>query len=240
MKETLKYIDVLNWGYSGFAPMTLNVDHNKSIKQVEERLALLDSLDYHTLFVEATNPNSKTNLLKYQSTGNSFEYGLHFMRDRQILLNSIPTMYKAFKEGADRFRADGLWTDEQWKNYRVTLSTLEKALEDRLKEFATAYYNTEDDTPEPQQGSLEYYCEKAVEKRYLRKEGNGYRRIYWSKAQLAYFLGHFLIDGRFPDDKYCKMFGESRLAKAADQLKLNKLGDGKPRGYEKIDELLQE
>lgn len=119
---------------------------------------------------------------------------------------------------------------------------LKKRVNDNMQQVEKIIKQTEtgQTAPEPQQGSLEYYCEKAVEKGYLRKEGNGYRRIYWSKAQLAYFLGQFLIDGRFPDDKYCKMFGESRLAKAADQLKLNKLGDGKPRGYEKIDELLQE
>ena len=100
---------------------------------------------------------------------------------------------------------------------------------------------TEQAAPEPQKGTLEYYCKKAVEKGYLKKEERGYCKLSWSKAQLAYFLNFFPNDnGTFPDDKYCKMFGESRLAKAADQLKLNKHGDGKPKGYEIIDALLKE
>ena len=103
-------------------------------------------------------------------------------------------------------------------------------------------------TPEPQQGEqqpqqkdLHYYCLKAVEKGYLVKVDGGYKRATWSKALLAYFLKQFLnTDGTFPDKEYCVMFGESRLSKAADQLSINKNGDGKPRGYEIVDELLQE
>lgn len=244
MKETLKYIEVLNWGYGGFAPMTLGQDFEKSLQQVEERLALLDGLDYGALFVEATSPNGKANLEKYKKTDADFEYQLHFMRDRQILLDAIPTMYKCFKDGADKFRADGLWTDEQWREYRGAICELERAFELRLKQFATAYdYPLSDDpnSPEPQQSSLEYYCQKAIEKGYLTKTDTGYKRVIWSKAQLAYFLNHFLnIDGTFPDKDYCLMFGESRLSKAADQLRNNETGGGKPRGYEIVDELLQE
>lgn len=104
-------------------------------------------------------------------------------------------------------------------------------------------------TPEPQQRKqerqqkdLHYYCQKAIEKGYLVKVADGYRKTKeWTKAQLAYFLGHFLKqDNTFPDSDYCKMFAESRLGKALSQLADNKNGDGKPRGYEKVDELLQE
>ena len=66
-------------------------------------------------------------------------------------------------------------------------------------------------------------------------------RLKWkkSKALLAYFLGNFLKqDGTFPDKHYCLMFGESRLGKALSQLADNKNGNGKPRGYEEIDNLL--
>lgn len=144
MKETLKYIEVLNWGYGGFAPMTLGQDFEKSLQQVEERLALLDGLDYGALLVEATSPNGKANLLKYQSTEDSIEYSLHFMRDRQILLDTIPTMFKCFKDGADKFKA--VWTDEQWREYRGAICELERAFELRLKQFATAYdYNISGD-----------------------------------------------------------------------------------------------
>ena len=95
--------------------------------------------------------------------------------------------------------------------------------------------------PEPQRKDLHYYCQRAIEKGYLVKADGGYKRATWSKALLAYFLKHFLnTDGTFPDKEYCVMFGESRLSKAADQLSMNRNGDGKPRGYEKVDELLQE
>jgi len=94
---------------------------------------------------------------------------------------------------------------------------------------------------EPQQKDLHYYCQKAIEKGYLVKVDGGYRRVRWSKAQLAYFLGHFKkIDGTFPDIEYCNMFEESRLSKALGQLINNKTGYGKPKGYEIVDNILQE
>ncbi len=102
---------------------------------------------------------------------------------------------------------------------------------------------------EPQQAAegqtkdLHYYCKKAIEKGYLQKKDDGYRinKKEWTKAQLVYFLGHFLKEGGvFPDKEYCLMFGETRLSKDLNRLVLNKTGDGKPRGYEKVDELLQE
>lgn len=164
MIETLKYIEVLNWGYGGFAPMTLGQDFEKSLQQVEERLALLDGLDYGALLVEATSPNGKANLLKYQSTEDSIEYSLRFMRDRGQLLEALqPDYYE--KEGEkvvlkknpqrmirpylnriDKYRANGLWTDEQWREYRGAICELERAFELRLKQFATAYdYNISGD-----------------------------------------------------------------------------------------------
>lgn len=96
--------------------------------------------------------------------------------------------------------------------------------------------------PEPQNKDLHYYCQKAIEKGYMVKVTDGYRITKeWTKALLAYFLKHFLnTDGTFPDKKYCLMFGESRLSKSADQLSMNKNGGGKPRGYEMVEELLQE
>ena len=101
--------------------------------------------------------------------------------------------------------------------------------------------------PEPQQVAeeqikdLHYYCQKAIEKGYLQKKDDGYRRTKeWTKAMLVYFLGHFLkTDGTFPDKEYCLMFGEIRLSKELSRLVDNKTGDGKPRGYEIVDELLK-
>ena len=246
MKETLNYIEVLLWGYGGFAPMSLNVDYNKSIEQLGERLQALESLNYGKMFDEATSANGKANLQRWQATGDSIEYKLPFMKNGQELVSKhIPEMFIAYKQGADRYKADGVWTDEQWREYRVTLSIIEKAFEDRIREFATAYdYPLSDvpNSPEPQQKDLHYYCSKAIEKGYLVKTDGGYRRTNeWTKAQLAYFLNHFPnADKTFPDKKYCVMFGESRLSKAADQLNININGGGKPRGYEIVDELLQE
>ena len=94
---------------------------------------------------------------------------------------------------------------------------------------------------QPQQKGLHYYCQKAIDKGFLKREEDGYRRVTWTKVQLAYFLGHFLKpDKTFPDSEYCKMFAENRLGKALYQISGNKNGDGKPRGYEIIDELLQD
>jgi len=109
-----------------------------------------------------------------------------------------------------------------------------------MKASLTATFGGIDTKPEPQQKDLHYYCEKAIEKGYLVKADGGYRLGTWRKAQLAYFLKHFPnTDGTFPDKEYCVMFGESRLSKAADQLSINKNGDGKPRGYEIVDKLLE-
>ena len=139
MTQTLKYIEVLNKGYSGFAPITLDTDFERSYKQLEEVLQMLDGLDYDALLVEAVSPEGKAYLEKYTSTDENFRYGLHFMRDREIILKSIPTMYKAFKDGADKYRADGVWADEQWREYRWALSEIERGLDERLKQFAVAY-----------------------------------------------------------------------------------------------------
>ena len=123
----------------------------------------------------------------------------------------------------------------------IKLTALGKTLLAGLKEDMHKEPQPEQAAPEPQQEKLHYYCQKAIEKKYLIKVGDGYRLGTWKKAQLAYFLKHFPnADGTFPDKYYSKMFGENRLSKAADQLSMNKLGDGKPRGYGEVDELLQE
>lgn len=84
-------------------------------------------------------------------------------------------------------------------------------------------------------------CQKAIKKGYLVKTDGGYRKTEkWTKSLLAYFLTHFLKeDGTFPDKEYSVMFGESRLSKASVQLVNNKTGDGKPCGYEMVDELIE-
>ncbi|MBR5688181.1 MAG: hypothetical protein IKX36_09510 [Prevotella sp.] len=78
--------------------------------------------------------------------------------------------------------------------------------------------------------------QRAIGKGMIEKTATG---LKWcgTKAQLAYFMGHFLKDGVFPDKDYSTLFGVQRLGKAYSQLPNNKNGDGKPRGYETIDAL---
>lgn len=176
MQETLKYIKVLNWGYGGFAPMTLTPDYKESLEQVKERLGLLDSLNYLSLLDEATSTKGKAWLDKYSKTG-GFDFSLHFMRDREQLLKSLEQdgikfgedlevkknpigMFRWAKDGADKYKADGVWTDEKRKEYKYQLSRLEKALEDRLRQFAAAYdyplcADEPKQQPEPQQAAPE-------------------------------------------------------------------------------------
>lgn len=191
MQETLNYIKVLNWGYGGFcgsfeniAPLSLSQDFDSSLEQVEKRLAVVDGLNYGALVVEATAPNGKANLEKYMSVEDSIEYSLHFVRDRNKLLQMIPTMYKPFKEKLveykpskdknGKYRDDGIWTIEQYAQYKGALSELERGLELRLKEFCGAYdfalSDDQDEQPQPQQIPTELdtpeakvYLEKAIE-----------------------------------------------------------------------------
>ena len=132
-----------------------------------------------------------------------------------------------------------------WANFIV--EEVSKML-DKVCKFV-GYTPELQEQPEPQQGGqeeqppkkdLHYYCEKAIEKGYLVKADGGYRLGTWRKAQLAYFLKHFpKANGDFNEECYDPMFRESRLSKAADQLSINKNGDGKPRGYEIVDKLLE-
>jgi hypothetical protein len=181
MQETLKYIKVLNWGYGGFcssfeniAPLSLSQDFDSSLEQIEKRLAVVDGLNYKALYVEATSANGKANLEKYRSVEDSIEYSLHFVRDRKALLEKhIPTMYDGFKRIADQYKADGIWTWEQYQECRGALNELRRGFEVRLKEFCGAYdYKLGDDpnSPEPQQIPAELdtqeakvYLDKAIE-----------------------------------------------------------------------------
>ena len=219
MKETLNYIEVLLWGYGGFAPMSLNVDYNKSIEQLEERLQALEILNYGKMFDEATSANGKANLQRWQATGDSIEYKLPFMKNGQELVSKhIPEMFIAYKQGADRYKADGVWTDEQWREYRVTLSIIEKAFEDRIREFATAYDYCMEDKPEPQQEQPKQETiastiptindtdkEKlvfgnALQKQYMSLNNGSYK---WTlkKSLLAYMCGRLYCGDRIKEDK---------------------------------------
>lgn len=199
MQETLNYIKVLSWGYGGFcssfeniAPLSLSQDFDSSLEQIEKRLAVVDGLKYNALFVEATSANGKANLLKYQSTDDTIEYSLHFVRDRGQLLEALKPdeleiengekvikknpkrLFRGFVDAIDEYRADGVWTWEQYQECRGALDELERGFEVRLKEFCAAYdYKLGDDQdkqPKPQQIPTELdtpeakvYLDKAIE-----------------------------------------------------------------------------
>jgi len=250
MKETKKYIRLLNWAYGGFAPMTIGTDFSRSYKQAEERLQLLDSLDYGALFSEARSANGKTNIIDYMNTDTTFEYGLHFLRDRDYLLAHAPNMLKCLHDEADRLCQIGAWTNEQWREYRGTLGAITSGFENRLKQFITAYkYLLDDDRPEPQQFTLpqklnteraKKYFPKAIDDGLICYHNNKYTRgANVSKALLAYFLRCIYKEGDFPDKELSLLFGESRLGKAVSQNMNNKTGYGKPRGYERVDKLFE-
>lgn len=109
----------------------------------------------------------------------------------------------------------------------------------------------EQTTPEPQKELKDILPEhlktdeavkifqRAIDAKMIEKTDTGLKWLK-TKALLAYFLGHWLKDGVFPETEYDKLFGESRLGKAYSQLMNNKCGDGKPKGFEEIDKLFKE
>ncbi len=151
-------------------------------------------------------------------------------------LEALAAVYGSEREAADvmtRLEAIARWAN-------VMVQDVAKMF-DEVCSFV-GYIPEHEEKQEPKQKDLHYYCRKAIEKGYLRKTDTGYKRNKdkLKKAQLAYFLRNFPNpDGTFPDAEYSILFGESRLGKAASQLPNNKYRDGKPRGYELIDELME-
>lgn len=222
MEETLRYIKVLNWGYGAFcgsfgdiAPLSLSQDFSSSLEQLEKRLAVVNSLSYEKMFVEATRENGKTNLLKYQSTEDSIDYSLHFMRDREQVLDACKATFKGFKGCADKYKGDKLWNEEQWGTYRNFLDQLERALELRLKQFTTAYdYYEPGKEPEPQQNKQDIPQEiqtihdtdkerlvfgNALQKQYMTLQNGCYKWIL-RKSLLAYMCGRLYCGDRIKED----------------------------------------
>lgn len=83
---------------------------------------------------------------------------------------------------------------------------------------------------------------KAIEADIIEITPQGIRKKNISKAQLAYFLQKIYQPNpdnkvKFPDAELSRLFGESRLGKAASQLMDNKNNGGKPKGYDTIDKL---
>lgn len=89
------------------------------------------------------------------------------------------------------------------------------------------------------------YFAKAEEMGYLERTDTGYKSNFKTKVLLAYFLELvFCRDDnnkyngqKFPDTALSELFQENRLGKSRGQTSDNKNGDGKPRGYEIVDEI---
>lgn len=83
---------------------------------------------------------------------------------------------------------------------------------------------------------------KAIQANIIEITPQGIRKKDISKAQLAYFLQKIYQPNsdnkvKFPDAELSRLFGESRLGKAASQLMDNKNNGGKPKGHNIIDKL---
>ncbi len=91
------------------------------------------------------------------------------------------------------------------------------------------------------------YFPKAIEAGIIVQEGEKYHKKNISKALLAYFLDLVFCrnnDGKynhknFPDKQLSNLFEESRLGQTLRQCIGNKNTNGKPKGYETIDELFK-
>lgn len=226
MEETLKYINVLM--ESTGANITLAQDYKYSLEQVQERLNTLNGLSYSKMFCEAVGPNGKANLERYLKTDTDIRYRLPFMENLSCLLSSLQPDYWDGKEhiinadrrfrylldGADECKEKGLWTGEQWRVFKLNICYYEKALEDRLREFATAYnFPISTNDPEPQPDIKDLLPDglksdeaikvfgKATEKGLFIIEKGKFKSCI-SKAQLAYLFGRLYCGDSLVSDTF--------------------------------------
>ena len=91
------------------------------------------------------------------------------------------------------------------------------------------------------------YFSVAINEGFISYSNGVYKSNFKTKSLLAYFLELVFCyndngcdNGKdFPEDNLNILFSESRLGKARSQLKNNKNGGGKPKGYEIVDKLFQ-
>lgn len=91
------------------------------------------------------------------------------------------------------------------------------------------------------------YFSVAINEGFISYSNGVYKSNFKKKSLLAYFLELVFCyndngcdNGKdFPEDDLNILFCESRLGKARSQLKNNKNGGGKPKGYEIVDKLFQ-
>lgn len=208
------------------------IDFNKTLEEINEWFNSWkaerfgsDSLNPERYY--KVSPDKKGRYLYGVAEGES-------LNDEKAKCDEVLDLLLNIKQINDKLSGRALSQHLQWKE-REQLKRDRETLYKNFLDIVTA-------APEPQRGELLYYCQIAVKQGLLEKTETGYKRIrgQMSQAQLAYFLGRFLnSDGTFPESKYNAMFDENRLGKALYQISGNRNGDGKPRGYEIIDNILQ-
>lgn len=95
-------------------------------------------------------------------------------------------------------------------------------------------YRSQIDTPRARK-----YFPKAIEAGIIKRTKSGYLKLVSSKALLAYFLNKVYSVGTFPDTALNLLFNESRLKQSIYRTNEGNK-NGKPKGYELIDELFDE
>lgn len=130
--ETRRYMDVLF--ETIFNPqLRLNKDFEKSYTDINERVELLESLDYDLLKIESFDPNAKSFLIDNIRRKNIFRDNPSYIKD--AMLNLVRT----FKDGAISLERNGIWNEEQLKFYRFRLTDFVYGIEKRLNEFVELY-----------------------------------------------------------------------------------------------------
>ena len=207
----------------------LLIDFNKTIKEINE---WFNGWKAERFGSDSLNPERY-----YKVTPDGrYLYGVaegESLNDEKAKADKVLDLLLSIKQINDKLSGKVLSQHLQWREREQLKGERETLYKDFL-DIVTA-------ATEPQRGELLYYCNKAVEHGLIEKTATGYKRIKgkMSQAQLAYLLGRFLnADGTFPESKYNAMFEENRLGKALYQISGNKNGNGKPRGYKIIDEIL--
>lgn len=208
------------------------IDFEKSLKEISK---WFDNWRVERYGSDSLDPS------RYYKGDDRFIYGKgsgiaegESLNDEKAKCDEVLDLLLSIKQINDKLSGKALSQHLQWREREQLKGEREQLYKDFL-DIVTA-------APEPQRGELLYYCQIAVKQGLLEKTEMGYKRIKgkMSQAQLAYLLGRFLnADGTFPESKYNAMFDENRLGKALYQISGNKNGNGKPRGYLIIDEILK-
>ena len=138
MKESFRYIEILcNVGCSVHAADT---DYEFCIKATRPHLDLLESLDYNTMFAESFTPNAKT-ILKAWNSSEVKCVSVKWLQDNAgEMLQSLERMYKGiFRELGEKQHKEGLWTFEQYQDWRLMCDSIVDIWYKRLGELMESY-----------------------------------------------------------------------------------------------------